>query len=217
MRIAEDDRKTAAVIRDAAMELFAARGVAGVTVREIAAAAGVSPGLIMHHFGSKEGLRDAADQKAARFLEEMLTEMARLGKEGLGASLAALFADRLEDEQPLVDYIGRLLVDRGEAADALFERLFEATVAGMHALTGAGIVRPANDEEARAAFLLANDLAVVLLRHQIERVVGIDPLERTGVARWSAEVLDVYTNGIFQTRAPRLGSKTVRQPSGSHR
>src|SRR4029453_5925987 len=48
-------------IRDAAIRLFAERGIAGTTVRDIAREAGVSPGLLRHHFGSKEALREACD------------------------------------------------------------------------------------------------------------------------------------------------------------
>ena len=47
---------TADAIRDAAATLFAARGYAGVSVREIAKAAGVDPALVMRHFQSKEKL-----------------------------------------------------------------------------------------------------------------------------------------------------------------
>lgn len=41
---------------DAARELFAERGYDAATTREIAARAGVDPGMIRHHFGSKENL-----------------------------------------------------------------------------------------------------------------------------------------------------------------
>ncbi|RNC68486.1 MAG: TetR/AcrR family transcriptional regulator [Desulfuromonadales bacterium] len=40
----------------AATPLFAAKGLSGVNVREIARAAGVNPALISYHFGGKEGL-----------------------------------------------------------------------------------------------------------------------------------------------------------------
>lgn len=40
-----------AVIRDEALCLFAARGPAAVSLRQVAAAAGVSPGPAIHHFG----------------------------------------------------------------------------------------------------------------------------------------------------------------------
>src|SRR6266542_6373122 len=59
-----DDLTARARIRDAALRLFAERGVDGATIRDIAKAAGVSAGLVRHHFGSKEALRDACDSYA---------------------------------------------------------------------------------------------------------------------------------------------------------
>ena len=56
-----------------AMALFAERGFDGVTVRDIATAAGVSVGLMNHHFGSKEGLRTAVDRYFLSQFEEALT------------------------------------------------------------------------------------------------------------------------------------------------
>ena len=143
VRTADDDLKAAAVIRNAAMRLFAERGAAAVTVREIAAAAGVSAGLVMHHYGSKDGLKEAVDRRAVAFFEEMIGELARIGEEGGSASLAELFAARLERQPAMVGYVRRLLVDGGQAADVLFAGLFEATVAGMRSLAAAGVVRPA--------------------------------------------------------------------------
>ena len=192
------------------MRLFAERGAAAVTVRQIAAAAGVSPGLVMHHYGSKDGLKDAVDRRAVAFFEEILGELARIGEEGGSTSLAELFAARLEDEPVMVEYVRRLLLDGGEAADALFAKLFDATAAGMRSLVDAGIVRPAQDERIRTAFLLANDLSLVLLRRQIARVTGTDPLTRPGLVAWTAAVMDVYARGIFS--APAGPARPGKQP-----
>lgn len=43
------------------MEMFGESGVDKTTIRQIASRAGVSPGLVIHHFGSKNGLREAVD------------------------------------------------------------------------------------------------------------------------------------------------------------
>ncbi len=198
MRTTIEDRTTSAIIRDQATALFAARGTSGVTVREIAAEAGVSPGSVMHHFGSKDGLKVAVDRRAAVFVEEMLAQMARLGEVGGVASLAALFAESFEREPALAAYVRRLLFDGGEAADELFARLYEASLTGTHALVEAGVVRASQDEAVRVAFLLANDLAVILLRPQLEQVLGCDPLGDAGLPRWTAEAVDVYARGLFE-------------------
>jgi AcrR family transcriptional regulator len=52
------DLTAAARIRDAAIEQFGQHGF-GVGLRTIAEAAGVSAALVIHHFGSKDGLRKA--------------------------------------------------------------------------------------------------------------------------------------------------------------
>lgn len=41
---------------DEALRLFARRGIDGVSIAEVALAAGVSKANVMHHFGSKDGL-----------------------------------------------------------------------------------------------------------------------------------------------------------------
>ncbi len=198
MNVSSDpaDLSAAAAIRIAAMGLFAERGYAGVTIRQVAAAAGVSPALVIHHYGSKEQLRAVIDERVAVFVEALLADLKRAPAEG-GASVAQLFADRLEREPAMAGYIRRLLSDGGPAGVALFGRLYQATQAGMHLLEQAGMVRPARDEAVRDAFLLCNDLAVVLLRPHITQVTGIDPLSRDGLVRWSAEVFDVYSGGVF--------------------
>uniref|UniRef100_UPI0013D78043 TetR/AcrR family transcriptional regulator n=1 Tax=Fodinicola feengrottensis TaxID=435914 RepID=UPI0013D78043 len=54
----EDDLTARARIRNAALRQFADKGVKGTTIRGVAEAAGVSPALVQHHFGSKEQLRE---------------------------------------------------------------------------------------------------------------------------------------------------------------
>ena len=200
MRSVDGDRKASAVIRDAATALFAERGMA-VTVREIAAAAGVSPALVIHHFGSKEGLKAAVDAEAARVFEELLDELSGAAD---GPPLAAGLAAALDAQPALLGYLRRMLVDGGDTADALFRRLFAATADALGRLEAAGVLTPARDPTLRTAFLLANDLATVVLRDQLHAVLGVDPLGPDGLERWAAEVFDVYRRGVFAAGgAPR--------------
>src|SRR5262249_41433285 len=89
-RPAYEDLTARARIRDAALTLFAERGIEGATIRDIAKAAGVSSGLVRHHFGSKEGLRDACDSHALErllaFKEEAVLE-GHLGDTGFLATI----------------------------------------------------------------------------------------------------------------------------------
>src|SRR5262249_4006130 len=59
--MAFEDLTAGARIREAALAQFAEHGFERTTIRGIARAAGVSPGLLRHHFGSKQELKDAVD------------------------------------------------------------------------------------------------------------------------------------------------------------
>jgi len=197
-----DDRTARAVIRDEALRLFAARGPDGVTVRQIAAAAGVSPGLVLHHFGSKDGLRVAVDEHVLGLFDQMLG--ATTGERGIdlydpaaSGSVAETIANHLPVDSPVPGYLRRLLVTDGAAGRELFRHLFRLSAATLDALAAAGMAAPGADPAVRAAFLLVNDLAVLLLRDHLTEVLGADPLSGPGIARWAGEVLTIYGAGLL--------------------
>ena len=208
MRSVPDDRTARAVIRDEALRLFASRGPDGVTVRQIAAAAGVSPGLVLHHFGSKEGLRRAVDEHVLGLFDRMLEEMtgehaADLYDPEASGSVAEAIVKHLPADSAVPAYLRRLLLADGDAGRELFRRLFRLSAATLDALAAAGMASPGPDPAVRAAFLLINDLAVLLLREYLTEVLGTDPLSGTGMARWASEALAIYGAGLLAAPPPR--------------
>jgi TetR/AcrR family transcriptional regulator, regulator of cefoperazone and chloramphenicol sensitivity len=192
------DLTSAALIREAAMRLFAERGQAAVTIRDIAADAGVSPSLVIHHYGSKERLKQAVDATVTEAFSELIGGFVEPTAGDFSAmSIAATFADHLGGDTAVPAYIRRLLVDGGPPAQALFSALFDATLRLLGKLDESGLTQPSADARARAAFLLVNDLGVLMLRTQIAAVLGVDPFSRPGLARWSETVMQVYTGGVF--------------------
>lgn len=208
----EGDLTARATIRNAALRLFAERGPDRVTVRDIAAEAGVSPSLIVHHFGSKDGLRAAVDEHAARVFDSLLeTDGAPLA-EMLGgrdeSSLATAFARNFPRGSPLPAYLRRLLLTGDPAGAALFGRWFSATLAVLRPLEEGGLATRTDDPAVRAAFLLVNDLALILLRNEVASAIGVDPLTPEGIARWGREVLGIYTEGVFRSPPEETGRGT---------
>ncbi len=197
------DLTARAQIRNAALGLFAERGHDAVTVREIAAEAKVSPALVVHHFGSKDGLRAAVDAHVAESFDRVFAELdapdlaAMLAGDGAAASVAEAFARTFPHGSPLPAYLRRLLLTDDPTGAALFGRWYAATRRLLDELVERGVVAPSADPAVRAAFLLANDLAVLLLRPQIATVIGEDPLTPSGLDRWAREVTTVYLGGAF--------------------
>jgi AcrR family transcriptional regulator len=64
-----------AAILDGATSLFAARGPAAVSVRDIAAEAGVNHGLVHRHFGSKQAVLRAVFERAAREMAAVAADL----------------------------------------------------------------------------------------------------------------------------------------------
>src|SRR5262245_29363759 len=65
-----------AAVLDAAMTLFAARGPAAVSVRDIAAAAGVNHALVHRHFGTKQEVLQAVLERTVQEIAAATSEIA---------------------------------------------------------------------------------------------------------------------------------------------
>ncbi len=204
MRSASDatDLTARAAIRATALRLFAAEGPDAVSVRRIAGETGVSPALVLHHFGSKAGLREAVDHDVAGQLDELVAgdgaaEIAEVFAHGSPASFAEVFARAFPPDSPVPAYLRRLLLAADPAGTALFRRWFEASQQLLDHLTEAGHARESADPDVRAAFLLASDLALLVLREPLTAAIGFDPMSEDGLTRWSAEAATVFRQGVL--------------------
>ncbi|MFZ9886279.1 MAG: TetR/AcrR family transcriptional regulator [Myxococcota bacterium] len=84
---------TVTTLRERAAELFAKKGFAGASVREIAAAAGVTKPTLYYHFGSKEGLiRDLIADALVPFVDSLRSAAA--DEEPLRAVLTRIASER---------------------------------------------------------------------------------------------------------------------------
>src|SRR3954470_1909420 len=118
-----EDLTARARIRDAALRLFADRGIDAATIRDIAKAAGVSAGLVRHHFGSKEALRDACDAYAL----DRIRSIKEAAYSELLASRPAILPSGHPVILQLMRYLAQSMVDGSPAAAALFDQLVDYT------------------------------------------------------------------------------------------
>jgi AcrR family transcriptional regulator len=191
---ASDDLTTRARIRDAAIVLFGRDGFAATSVRAIASSAGVSPALVLHHFGSKDELRAACD---AFIVEASLGRNEELGD---GSSTAATIQGWLAEVdrfRPQLDYMARMLTDDSPGAERLFDLLVEGTTQMIRGQIAAGIMRDLPDVEVTALYVTAYGIVPVILSRQIGRVLGADGLSTEAVRRSTLPLLDLYTHGLY--------------------
>jgi AcrR family transcriptional regulator len=182
-------------IRDTALALFAQRGVAATSLRAVARDAGVSPALVVHHFGSKSGLRAAVDEAVVARFTDRVREVPIEGERRLERRAQAL-ADLMRDEPLLCDYIAQVLAEHTDASADLFHRFF-TSARKDDALVAAGAIRPDSDPEWRALQQLMLILGPLMLRPLIERELGERLYAPDTMNRWMAANVDLLRNGIY--------------------
>jgi TetR/AcrR family transcriptional regulator, regulator of cefoperazone and chloramphenicol sensitivity len=193
----EGDLTAKARIRDTAMERFAADGVGVTSLRAVAKAAEVSPGLVVHHFGSKAGLVRAVDEAVVERINLALSEVP---VQGSGAELirgrAEVVAALLRNQPVLCDYLARALSEGTEASAKLFHLLF-AYGRRDEKLEAAGAIRADADPFWRAMHQLVLVVGPLMLRPLIERELGDSLLADSEFERWMRATADLLQHGLY--------------------
>jgi AcrR family transcriptional regulator len=184
-----EDLTARARIRDAALRLFGERGIDGATVRDIAKAAGVSPGLVRHHFGSKEGLRDACDSYALDRLVRIKEEAVLEGHLSEPAFLASVHPTVLA----LNRYFARGMLDGSPAAASMFDEMVELTEQWL-ARHNPG---RSTDPRGYAAVLVAMQVGMLGMHEHLSRALGADVLSPEGHLRMTRASVDLHSNALL--------------------
>jgi AcrR family transcriptional regulator len=186
-----EDLTGRARIRDAAIHLFAERGIAGTTVRDIAQLAGVSPGLLRHHFGSKEALREACDAYALDRLVKIKEELILEGKVANPGFLPSVHPTILL----LNKYVTQALLDGSPSAAAMFDDIVE--------LTEQWISKHApdvtDDYRGYAAVLVGMQSGMLAMHEHVSRALGVDIFTRDGHLRLAGAMTDFYSHPLLDS------------------
>ena len=187
------DLTAAARIRDAAIEQFGERGFA-VGLRAIADAAGVSAALVIHHFGSKDGLRKACDDYIA---EEIRSSKSEALQSKDPATWFAQLAE-IEDYAPLMAYLVRSMQAGGELATMLWRRMIDNADEYLDEGVRAGTIKPSRDAHARARYLGITGGGGFLLYLQMhETPTDIRAVLRDYAREMILPALELYTEGLM--------------------
>lgn len=188
-----EDFTTTARIRDAAIQQFGEHGF-NTGVRTIAAAAGVSAGLVIHHFGSKDGLRKVCDDHIAETIRTAKTESMQSSDP---ATWMAQMAE-IEDYAPMMAYLVRSMQSGSDLAKSLWHKMLENTEEYLEAGVQAGTIKPSQNPKARAKFIGMIGGGGFLLYLQLHD----NPSDIRAVLHGYAQdmvlpALEVYTNGLL--------------------
>jgi AcrR family transcriptional regulator len=187
-----------AIVREA-LRLFGEAGIEATSLREVARAAAVSPALVVHHFGGKEGLVAAVDEAAVGEFGAAYGG----GDDAEGAGLLRQRADqtaRVMRERPDVcAYLGRALVEATPGSTRLFRLMIEGGRAEIDALAEKGALREDADRlwaTLQHFFLIWAPLSFIPLLRQ--EVLGASLLDEAILERWVEANVELFEEGLYR-------------------
>jgi AcrR family transcriptional regulator len=190
------DLTATARIRDAALEQFGKHGF-GIGLRAIAEAAGVSAALVIHHFGSKDGLRKACDDYVA---EEIRTSKSDTLKSNDPATWFAAMSE-IESYAPMMTYLVRSMQTGGDLAKMLWNRMIDNAEEYLGEGVRAGTLKPSRDPQARAKYLaMAGGGAFLLYLQMHENPTDLQAVLRDYSRDMVLPALELYTEGLLADR-----------------
>jgi AcrR family transcriptional regulator len=179
--------------RDAAIDQFGRHGF-DVGLQAIADAAKVSQILILHHFGSKEGLRQACD--------DYILESVATSKSGAlqSASPRTWFSQvaQIETYAPIMAYLVVSMKSGGDLGRAMTLRMIASAEQYLQDGVRAGTIKPSRDPTARAKFLaMAGGGGFLLYLHMHDNADDMAAVLRDYGKEMILPALEIYTQGLM--------------------
>ncbi|BDB42639.1 MULTISPECIES: TetR/AcrR family transcriptional regulator [Mycobacterium] len=168
-RATEQDLTAKARIRNTALDMYAQYGADRVSLRAVAAEAGVTLGLVQHHFKTKAGLRDAVDQLV---VDHFALAIAEVSAHDDPAELAAARDEavrRMLIANPVVvSYIRRSVLESSADRMHLLDVLVDLTRSEVVGLREAGLASTRRREATQVVAVLVRQLGELLLQPLVD-------------------------------------------------
>ncbi len=204
--VAFEDLTARARIRESALKHFADDGYEGATIRSIARSAGVSPGLLRHHYGSKEALRRACDDYVFEMLHRLNAELL----EDPGSGAAGRQASRRFGR-----YVARSLADGSASATPIFEEMVAMTEQWLARADALRPEPPTVGRRVRATLVTAMAMGIPLLHDHVSREIGADIFEPEGDQLLAVALLDIYSHQLLDAQTAAAARVPFDEPEGT--
>ena len=178
--------------------MFAENGFTQTSLRSIAKRAGVSPGLLVHHFGSKDDLvAEAISETLGRWV--VGETAAVLDDESARVENWRMFIER---NSTSLNFFRQVLLAGGTYAERLFDASLRESGTFLDQMKASGRLKELHDTEATALMISASGLGLILLLDHVERIMGGQIASETVATRLMNANTELWENGIF-TPAPQ--------------
>ncbi|MGA8745175.1 MAG: TetR/AcrR family transcriptional regulator [Solirubrobacterales bacterium] len=201
MSTAISDLTGLARIRNAALDLFARDGVGATSIRDIARKAGVSSGLVQHHYATKAALVEAVNDYVVSIAADAFSDLPGSGspfdvQRELGDRVTAI----VREHPAALLYVARSAADRDDAALGIFDAFVAIAERLWRELAERDLLRGDVDLIWTALHSVIFVLGTVLLKDAVERHLPEPFFDPEQLERWNAA-----SNALFREGTYRLG------------
>lgn len=196
------DRPRVELIRAAALKRFAAQGTANTSLREVAETAGVSVGLLQHHFGTKERLIEAVDEHVAGFLGASLAGAPAVPTADPVGDFGHRVTTLIAEHTDVVDYIVRTLLERTPTGTSIFDALVAMGEDRWNQYHDDQLTAPDLDQLWAALNPLLLVLGAMALRPHLDRHLPEPFTTPDQLARWETSVNALIQHGQLRASLP---------------
>jgi AcrR family transcriptional regulator len=166
----------------------------------IADAAGVSIGLIQHHFDTKADLIHAVDDHVMAVINEAMAAPLPPPPGDPIAALGERVTTLIADHSDALDYLARALTDGNPVGAVVFDRLVPIITAHWDQLRENHRTRPDLDSTWAALNPIILALGAFILRPHIDRHLPEPFATPTQLRRWGDAVNDLLRAGQLRSR-----------------
>lgn len=194
------DRRKA--LLQSAIRLFSEKGFSGVELREIAADAGVTVGLIRHYYGSKDDLIDAAvAQVSARLqkvFESIMSDLEAENPEEFIDGLSERTGQFLLPEYDLLLFLKHMVIELPDKSAPVFKTYFELFQSELNGLEATGKLNPRVNKVWLSFMLMFVQLGPVFLARQIEDLLGKAAMDKDAALQRAANTAFIMKYGLVE-------------------
>lgn len=185
-------------IRDAALKSFATQGTSATSLRAVASAAGVSLGLVQHHFATKAGLIKAVDDYVLAVVIGQVTHPVPDSTFDSVAEMGDRVTGMISEIPDITDYLGRALIDGRPIGYMIFDALLNSGTARWIRRSERGETRDDLDLTWASINSLVLALGTFILRGHIERHLPESFTTPAQLQRWQNAVNLLLRHGYFR-------------------
>lgn len=184
-------------IRHAALANFAMHGTAATSLRAVAASAGVSLGMVQHHFATKSCLIKAVDDYVMALLIGQLSAPIPDPPADSITDIGTRVSGIVAQHPDVAAYVSRAMVDGSPLGASLFDALMEVGMARWELRAERGETRPDVDLTWATINALVLAIGAISLRAHVDRHLPEPFTSPEQLQRWQNATDTLLREGLL--------------------